>query len=211
MIKGVIFDLDGVLCFTDKYHYAAWKAVADERNIYFDEKINDRLRGVSRPDSLDIILERADRTYSREEKAAMAEEKNGIYRRLIEGMSPADVAADVRETLAALKEKGVKLAVGSSSKNALPILEKTGLKDCFDAVADGNDIKKSKPAPEVFLVAAKKLRLEPCVCMVVEDAETGVDAAKAGGFTAAGIGLAAKYPRTDIPLKTLKDLPRLFG
>ena len=123
--KGVIFDLDGVLCFTDRYHYRAWKALADRLGIYFDEKINDRLRGVSRAASLEIILEGSERVYSQEEKERFAAEKNETYRALLKDMAPADVSASVRDTLVRLREAGVLLAVGSSSKNTPLILEKT--------------------------------------------------------------------------------------
>ena len=117
MYKGIIFDLDGVICFTDQYHYQAWKKLADERSIPFDEEINKRLRGVSRMDSLEIILEKADRTYTDEEKEQMAEEKNDTYRELLGQMSPADLSDEVRDTLRELRNRGFKLAIGSSSKN----------------------------------------------------------------------------------------------
>ena len=209
--KGIIFDLDGVICFTDKYHYKAWKELADKLGIYFDEKINDRLRGVSRAESLEIILEKSDKTYTAEEKAGFAEEKNNLYRRLLGGMSPEDISAEVRETLEMLRGKGVKLAIGSSSKNTPLILFKTDTAKYFDAVSDGNNITRSKPDPEVFLKAAQFLNLKPDSCLVVEDAVSGIDAGKAGGFTTAGIGPAGKYKKTDIPLNSLKDLLSLIN
>ena len=192
-IKGLIFDLDGVLVFTDKFHYQAWKTMADELGVYFDETINHRLRGVSRMDSLEIILERYEGPdLSLREKEKLAEKKNEIYRTLLESMTPDDVTKEVRDTLTKLREKGYKLAIGSSSKNAKFILEKVELKDAFDAISDGNNITKSKPDPEVFLKAAEYLGLPPKACMVVEDAEAGIEAAKKGGMYAAGIGEAAK-------------------
>lgn len=188
-IKGLIFDLDGVLVFTDKFHYQAWKTMADELGVYFDETINHRLRGVSRMDSLEIILERYEGPdLSLREKEKLAEKKNEIYRTLLESMTPDDVTKEVRDTLTKLREKGYKLAIGSSSKNAKFILEKVELKDAFDAISDGNNITKSKPDPEVFLKAAEYLGLPPKACMVVEDAEAGIEAAKKGGMYAAGIG-----------------------
>lgn len=206
-IKGLIFDLDGVLVFTDKFHYQAWKTMADELGVYFDETINHRLRGVSRMDSLEIILERYEGPdLSLREKEKLAEKKNEIYRTLLESMTPDDVTKEVRDTLTKLREKGYKLAIGSSSKNAKFILEKVELKDAFDAISDGNNITKSKPDPEVFLKAAEYLGLSPKACMVVEDAEAGIEAAKKGGMYAAGIGEAAKSINADESLKTFSEL-----
>ena len=206
-IKGLIFDLDGVLVFTDKFHYQAWKTMADELGVYFDETINHRLRGVSRMDSLEIILERYEGPdLSLREKEKLAEKKNEIYRTLLESMTPDDVTKEVRDTLTKLREKGYKLAIGSSSKNAKFILEKVELKDAFDAISDGNNITKSKPDPEVFLKAAEYLGLPPKACMVVEDAEAGIEAAKKGGMYAAGIGEAAKSINADETLKTFSEL-----
>lgn len=206
-IKGLIFDLDGVLVFTDKFHYQAWKTMADELGVYFDETINHRLRGVSRMDSLEIILERYEGPdLSLREKEKLAEKKNEIYRTLLESMTPDDVTKEVRDTLTKLREKGYKLAIGSSSKNAKFILEKVELKDAFDAISDGNNITKSKPDPEVFLKAAEYLGLPPKACMVVEDAEAGIEAAKKGGMYATGIGEAAKSINADESLKTFSEL-----
>ena len=148
--QGIIFDLDGVICHTDKYHYQAWKKLADKLGVYFDEVINNRLRGVSRMESLNIILEKCDRELTIQEKEACAEEKNEIYKELLKNMTTEDLSWEVRETLEQLREKGLKLAIGSSSKNAGFILERIGLGDFFDAVSDGNNITFSKPDPEVF-------------------------------------------------------------
>ncbi len=203
---AAIFDLDGVICFTDKYHYLAWKALADEENIYFDEKINNRLRGVSRMESLEIILERAYKVYTDEEKVAMATKKNDIYKELLVQMSPADLPEDVAKTLKGLKEGGVKIAIGSSSKNARTILNQIGLGDAFDEISDGNNISNSKPDPEVFQKAAEMLGLDPKDCLVVEDAKAGIAAAKAGGFDCAGIGEAAEDADTTYPIQKISDL-----
>lgn len=210
MIKGIVFDLDGVIVSTDRFHYEAWKAIADQEGIYFDEKINDRLRGVSRMASLDIILERASRQYDEEEKLALATKKNDIYRGLLSRLSPSDVEEADREALEELRSRGYKLAVGSSSKNTPLILEKIGLGSFFDAVADGNQITHSKPNPEVFLLAAKLIGIDPSEGAVVEDAEAGIDAAKAGGFLAVGIGGAASYYRADRKIASLVDLLSIF-
>ena len=205
-LNAVIFDLDGVICFTDKYHFQAWKKLADEEGIYFDEEINDRLRGVSRMDSLDIILERAFREYTQEEKTQMAARKNESYVHLLDQMSPADLSVEVKDTLDELRKRGYKLAIGSSSKNTKKILKQIGLGDYFDAISDGTNITKSKPDPEVFLKAAEMLGEKPENCMVVEDALAGIEAAYAGGFESAGIGAAGTQKNVTYPIHTFSDL-----
>lgn len=208
-MKAVIFDLDGVLVSTDKYHYQAWKKMADDEGIYFDEKINDRLRGVSRMASLGIVLERAERQYTEEEEVALANKKNDLYRDLLKNLTPVDRLAGVTETLEKLRAEGFLLAVGSSSKNTPTILDKIGYGGYFDAVSDGNNITKSKPDPEVFVKAAEMLKLPAEECFVVEDAKAGIDAAKAGGFVSVGIGDAAHYDKTDYKISTISDILRL--
>lgn len=206
-MKNWIFDLDGVLVFTDKFHYLAWKKMADSMNIYFDETINNRLRGVSRGDSLEIILERYEgEPLTQEKKNALMEEKNNTYRVYLQDMTAEDVSADVRDTLKALRDRGDRLAIGSSSKNTRLILEKVGLLDAFDEISDGTNITKSKPDPEVFLKAAQFLGADPKDCTVVEDAFSGIDAAKAAGMTAVGIGEASRYERTDHPIQNFREL-----
>lgn len=189
--KAIIFDLDGVICFTDEYHYLAWKAMADNIGVYFDRVINNRLRGVSRMESLEIILERYDGTLTQAEKEALAQEKNELYKKYLTQMSPADLSSEVRETLEKLRGLGLKLAIGSSSKNAPFILQQIGLGGYFDAVSDGNNITRSKPDPEVFLKAAQMLCLQPADCLVVEDAVSGAAAGHAGGFQVACLGDAS--------------------
>lgn len=206
-IKAVIFDLDGVLCFTDKYHYQAWKTLADELGIYFDETINNRLRGVSRMASLEIILEKSDKQYTKEEKEAFAEKKNALYRKLLHNMSPEDVDEEVRQTLLELKQRGYKIAIGSSSKNTQFIIQQIDIASYFDAVADGNDITCSKPDPEVFLKATEKLGIPPLECAVVEDADAGIEAAKAGNMLAFALGGDAKdSDKKDVELTGFADL-----
>lgn len=206
MKQGVIFDLDGVLLSTDEMHYAAWKSVADELGIPFDCTVNNRLRGVSRMESLEIILEKSNRSFSDEEKMALAEQKNDRYRALLQSLTPEIVAPDVRQTLATLKARGIKLSVGSSSKNTKLILQLTDLTHFFDAVSDGTNITRSKPDPEVFLKAADFIGLQPEDCFVVEDAVAGIDAAIAGGFTGIGIGDAAEYEKTEIRIQSLLEI-----
>lgn len=206
-MKAFIFDLDGVIVFTDKFHYQAWKKIADEMGIYFDEEINNCLRGVSRMDSLEIILERYEgEPLSQKEKEDLAEKKNGFYRELLHTMTPEDVSSEVRNTLKELQNRGYLLAVGSSSKNAKFILAKVDLLDAFDAISDGTNITRSKPDPEVFLKAAEYLGVAPEECYVVEDAEAGIDAAKAGGMKAIGIGDAGTYDKTDVPISKFQEL-----
>lgn len=206
MYQGVIFDLDGVICTTDEFHYLAWKALADKEGIPFDRETNNLLRGVSRMASLEIILRKASRSYTDEEKTALAAYKNDLYRDYLKQITPSDLDPDVLRTLQTLKDKGVRIAIGSSSKNTKTILRNLGIIEQFDAIADGNDIQRSKPDPEVFLVAANKLGLEPASCVVVEDAFAGIEAAKRGGFAAAAIGDAVKDPEADYVLSALSDI-----
>ena len=206
-IKGFIFDLDGVICFTDEYHYLAWKEMADGMGVYFDREINNRLRGVSRMASLEIILERYDGpALSQEEKDALAAKKNDIYRNLLGRMTPADLPVEVKETLDALRTKGMKLSIGSSSKNAPFILERIGLGGYFDAISDGNNITHSKPDPEVFVKAAQFLNLEPAECVVVEDAVAGAEAGHAGGFTVACVGDASAEKAGHHNMSSIREL-----
>ena len=205
-IKGIIFDLDGVICSTDEYHYQAWKSIADEEGIYFDRNINERLRGVSRAESLEIILERATASYSSEQKIALMEKKNNIYRELLKNMGPGDVTEEVRSTLRKLREKGYGLSIGSSSKNTRFILERTGLTDAFDGISDGNMISWSKPNPEVFIKAAGILGLKNDECLVIEDAVSGIDAANAAGFHSVGIGPAAECEGAEFKIQNLSEI-----
>ena len=210
-LKGLIFDLDGVLVFTDQFHYQAWKKMADEMGIYFDEEINNRLRGVSRMDSLEIILERYEgEPLSEQKKQELAAQKNETYRSLLQTMTPADVTDEVRETLAEIRRRGYGIALGSSSKNAKFILERVGLTDAFDRISDGNNITKSKPDPEVFVKAAEYLGERPEDCLVVEDAEAGIDAGIAGGMKTAAIGDAVNCGKADYTLQTFSDLLKIL-
>ena len=205
--KGIIFDLDGVICFTDHYHYLAWKALADSIGVPFDESKNDRLRGVSRMASLEIVLEEYHGpALSEEDKVAMATKKNELYRSYLQTMTPADLSPEVKNTLEALRARGIKLAIGSSSKNAPLILERIGLGNFFDAVSDGNNIQRSKPDPQVFTMAAEMLGLDPKDCMVVEDAEAGIQGATAGGFDSAALGPAALCGKATYNMKSFGDL-----
>ena len=204
--KGIIFDLDGVICHTDKYHYLAWKKLADELEIDFDEEFNNRFRGVSREACLNMLLESADITATKEEKIQLCDRKNGYYKELLKEMSKKDLSEEVKSTLDKLKAEGYKMAIGSSSKNVSIILKRLGLEDFFDKISDGNNISKSKPDPEVFVVAAEMLNLSAKDCLVVEDAEAGIEAAEAGGFDSAGLGEASKYSKTTYKLNNFKEI-----
>lgn len=208
-MKGIIFDLDGVIVSTDGLHYLAWKKMADKEGIYFDEEINNRLRGVSRMASLEIILERAQKVYSAEEKEQLATYKNDAYKELLKNLTPADLLPGVAETLKDLRARGYKLAIGSSSKNTPAILKYIGLEGFFDAVSDGNNITNSKPDPEVFIKGAMFLGLDCGECYVVEDAKAGVDAGKAGGFTTIAIGDAYGYENANYSIKHFGEISNI--
>lgn len=205
--EAIIFDLDGVICFTDEYHYLAWKAMADGIGVYFDREINNRLRGVSRMASLEIILERYEgEPLSQERKEELAAQKNELYRQYLSQMSPADLSDEVRDTLNALRQKGLKLAIGSSSKNTPTILRQIGLEGYFDAVSDGNNITRSKPDPQVFLMAADMLGIDPGKCLVVEDAVSGAEAGHAGGMDTACLGAASQAGAGEYNLSSFGEL-----
>ena len=205
-MKAIIFDLDGVICHTDKYHYLAWKALADELKIDFDEKVNNRLRGVSRMESLDIILEKYDGYLSGDVKELLANKKNDLYREYLVKMSTKDLTDEVFNTLEELKRRGYRLAIGSSSKNAPLILERIGLGNYFEVISDGNNIINSKPNPEVFLKAAEMLSLPPEECYVVEDALAGIDAAKRANMIAIAISDARSSAIADYRIESFADL-----
>lgn len=211
-IKGIIFDLDGVLLSTDRFHFLAWKKLADRMGIIFTEKDNERLRGVSRMESLEIVLSLSEKPLllSENEKAALATEQNDCYREYLKTLTPADVSDEVRETLAELRKKGYHLAVGSSSKNTRFILSQTKLTDAFDAIADGNDIKNSKPDPEVFLKAASLIGIAPENCAVIEDAEAGLEAANRGGMLSVAYASAIDCSLGKVKLYKFSDLVNLF-
>lgn len=204
--EAIIFDLDGVVVSTDNCHYEAWKQLADEEGIYFDRTINERLRGVSRMESLEIVLERAEKSYTDSEKLEMAERKNGYYKELIKKLDKSAVLDGALEFIQDAKNKGIKIAIGSSSKNTVAILTQTGIIDIFDEIADGNDIKNSKPAPDVFLKAAEKLAKDPKNCVVVEDADAGVEAALAAGMDVIAVGYASQNPKATYSAKGLFDI-----
>lgn len=203
--KGIIFDLDGVVVSTDNCHYEAWKKLADEEGIYFDRKINERLRGVSRMESLEIILERAEKEYSEEEKVEMATRKNRYYVERVKSIDGSAILCGAVEFIKLAKCNGISVAIGSSSKNTKLILEQTGIADLFDAVADGNDIQNSKPAPDVFLKASERLGISPSECLVVEDADAGVEAALNAEMDVLAVGYAKTNKKANYYANDLEE------
>jgi beta-phosphoglucomutase len=206
-IQAVIFDLDGVIVSTDEYHYQAWRALADRLGIPFSRHDNERLRGVSRMESLEIILEKwTGAPFSEDEKERMAGEKNEIYRNSLSRLSLADILPGVETTLDELEQRGIQTAIGSSSKNAATILKAIGLEGRFDVVVDGTHISRSKPDPEVFLLAAKLLGLKPADCLVVEDADAGVEAAVAAKMSVLAVGPAAHHRAATLTAEDLASI-----
>lgn len=205
MLKCVIFDLDGVLVSTDESHFQAWNHLAKKYNIPFTREDNMRQRGVSRMESLEVLLENADREFSAKEKEQMAAEKNEIYCLSLEGLSAENILPGVVKTLDFLENRGIQIAVGSSSKNAPLILEKTGLRSRMNVVVCGNDIQHSKPHPEVFAKAGEQAGVLPQECLVVEDADTGVEAGKAADMRVLAVGAAKNNPKADFYASSLAD------
>jgi beta-phosphoglucomutase len=205
-VNAVIFDLDGVIVSTDEFHFLAWKTLADHHKIPFDREDNERLRGVSRMESLEIILEKSPTRFSPSEKEKMAEVKNAYYRESLKRLTPADILPGVQEVLQELSTRGIKVAIGSSSRNATTILEAIGLSDAFDSVVDGTHISRSKPDPEVFVLAAGRLGIRPDQCLVVEDAEAGVEAGLAAGMRVLAVGPARGHPEASLRAADLTGL-----
>jgi len=187
-IQAVIFDLDGVLVSTDEQHYQSWKRLADEEGIHFDREINRECLGLSRMDSLEVVLRNATRAYSESEKAELAERKNRYFHELVAQLSPNDLKPGAAQLLRDLKGRAVKLAVASGSRNAPAILSRLGLAQVFDVCISGSDIARSKPDPEVFLRTAERLGVPSQRCLVVEDAPAGVEAARRAGMQVVAVG-----------------------
>lgn len=188
MIEACLFDLDGVVVDTAKYHFIAWKALAEELGFEFTLEDNERLKGVSRMQSLEILLEIGNMRFSDREKLEMAEKKNALYVSYIEKMTPDETLPGVEKFLQELREAGIRIALGSASKNAPMILERIQLSEMFDAIVDGNSISEAKPNPEVFLKGAERLGVLPENCVVFEDAIAGIEAAQNANMYSVGIG-----------------------
>jgi len=205
MIKGLIFDLDGVIVDTAHYHYLSWREISRDLNIDFTIKDNENLKGVSRIDSLNYILKLGSLSFNTEEKNNLLDKKNNIYKHSISSLGKKNILKGVEKILSKAKEKKMLLAVGSSSKNAKMIVEKLNLTHLFQAVVDGTMVKKTKPDPEVFLKAAKKMNLKSSECIVFEDAESGVVAAKKGGFHVVSVGNTNIRNIGDLFVESLED------
>lgn len=198
MHKGLLFDLDGVIVDTAKYHYLAWKDLADKLGIEFTKQDNERLKGVSRMRSFEIILEIGNREMTLEEKEHYCTLKNDHYLEYIMKLEKDEILPGVKEFLDSSREKGYKIALGSASKNSMIILERLGLLDSFDAIIDGTKVSSAKPDPEVFVKGAESLGLDVAECIVFEDAAAGVEAAHRGGMKAVGIGDVENLPDADM-------------
>jgi beta-phosphoglucomutase len=208
MLKAVIFDLDGVITDTAKYHFIAWKKLADSLGIPFDESYNEKLKGVSRMESLNLILERGKGTeaYSKAEKEKMAFEKNEEYKKLISTMTPSDILEGIETLLKELKGKGIKTGLASVSKNAPFIIDRLQLRTYFDYMADAGKIMNAKPYPDIFLDCSEHLGIEPEECIGIEDAAAGIEAIKRAGMKAVGVGTADQMQKADRILSGTKEL-----
>lgn len=214
MIHAFIFDLDGVLTDTAEYHYRGWKRLADEEGLPFTREDNEHLRGIPRRESLLLILK--GRTFPEVTLQAMMERKNRYYLEFIREVTPRDLLPGARELLEELRSAGLKIALGSASKNAREVLERLGILPLFDAISDGYSVERQKPAPDLFLHAAAQLGLPPAECVVVEDAAAGIEAARAGGFRSVGLGPPERVGAADAVLPSLagvrlRDLLRALG
>ncbi len=205
-MKACIFDLDGVLVDTAKYHFIAWQRLANNLQVEFTEYDNEQLKGLSRDASLEYILKKGKISASSSEKEVWKEQKNNWYLELVNTMQADEVLPNCKELLNDLKSKGLKIGLGSASKNAALILTRVNIKDYFDVIIDGTVTSKSKPDPEVFLLGAKALGLPPSECIVFEDAINGVKAAKAGGFKTIGIGEKDVLTEADLVFPDLRSL-----
>lgn len=206
MIKGFLFDLDGVIVDTAVFHYQAWKRMANELGFDIDEEFNETLKGISRMDSIARILEHGSVELSDERIAELAKKKNEWYLEFVDQMSDENVLPGIIELLDQLDHAGIKIALGSASKNAPRILKKIGIIDRFEALVDGNSVTKSKPDPEVFLKGAEALGLENEECIVIEDAFAGIEAAHAASMKAIGIGTKENLPNADIILTSFEGV-----
>lgn len=209
-MKAVIFDLDGVVVNTAKYHYLAWKKLAEELGFDFDENQNEKLKGVSRMESLRIVLEAGGITgLSDEKKKELADRKNGYYLEMIAEIDASEILPGIPEFLAKIRREGYRTALGSASKSGRMILEKLGIDSQFDVIVDGNMVEKPKPDPEVFITAAKLLDAPCQTCIVVEDAAAGVEAAHAGGMKCVGIGDSQVLGEAELVVDSTKKLTEI--
>lgn len=208
MLKAVLFDLDGVITDSAQYHYLAWKQLADKLGIPFDEVYNEKLKGVSRMDSLNLILRNGNMEcfFSEEEKEVLAEEKNNNYKKLISRITPADILPGIKELLVELKDHNVKTCVCSVSKNAFYIIERLGLNGYFDHIIDAAKIKNAKPESDIFAIGAYILQADPVNCVGIEDAKAGIEAIHKAGIKAVGVGSCEQMQEADLILENTGKL-----
>ena len=205
MIKGFIFDLDGVITDTAELHYEAWKKLADEMGWEFDRELNEKLRGISRLDSIKVIMDHNKVTLDDETINKLANKKNDIYVASLDDITPEDYLPGARELLTHLRTEGFNVALGSASKNAIKVLQQLNAMMYFDVIGDGTSVNKSKPAPDIFLYGSEKMKLQPDECIVFEDAEKGIDAAKTGGFHSVGIGPKERVGHADLRFDSMAE------
>jgi beta-phosphoglucomutase len=210
MKKAFIFDLDGVIVDTAKFHYLAWKELANDLGFDFSEKQNEMLKGVSRSKSLEILLEIGNLSLTQEQKEKLMFEKNQRYLSSVESLGASEILPGIKDLILFLKSKNIRVALGSASKNAIPLLKSLELFEFFDAIVDGNDVTHAKPDPEVFLLAAEKLRVSPENCVVVEDSQAGIQAANIAGMTSLGIGSPENLSGSDFLFASTGDLTTDF-
>ena len=205
LYSAAIFDLDGVIVDTAEFHYQAWKRLADELNIPFDRKVNHLLRGVERISSLNIILDNAGLALNNLQE--LADRKNEYYKQDISTITPNDILSGVLELLKTLRAKNISIGLASSSKNAKPVIKKLGIESLIDAVIDGYGFVQAKPAPDAFINCANKLKINPDSCVVIEDAQAGIDGAKAAGMFTVGVCNDKRLKNADLIIKQTKYLP----
>ncbi|NAY93160.1 beta-phosphoglucomutase [Muricauda sp. JGD-17] len=205
MIKGFIFDLDGVITDTAELHYEAWKNLSDEMGWDFDRELNEQLRGISRLDSIRVIMDHNNVELEGAKIEELANKKNEIYVASLENITPEDYLPGAKVLLTHLRTEGFKVALGSASKNAIKVLEQLNAMGYFDVIGDGTSVSKSKPAPDIFLYGSEKMGLQPDDCIVFEDAEKGIDAAKAGGFYSVGIGPEERVGHADLRFDSMNE------
>lgn len=204
-IKLCIFDMDGVIVDTADSHHKAWNMLANSLGFELTKEGNEKLKGVSRMESLDILLGYGNILKTDDEKDALATKKNEWYKDLISNMSPSDILPGVKNFIESLQDNGIKVAIGSSSKNAPIILKGIGMEKDFDEIIDGNKISNAKPDPEVFALSAANLGIDPSNCIVFEDAEAGIEAAKRAGMIAIGVGTDTSLSNSDILISSFND------
>lgn len=210
-MKCAIFDLDGVIVDTSKYHYLAWKKIADRLGFAFTETHNERLKGISRAESLNVLLEVGGVTMPQAQKELLASEKNEIYLQYVMKITKENLLDGVRGCLTQLRSSGCKIALGSASKNARTVLRLLEIEGLFDVIVDGTDTSKTKPDPEVFVLAAQRAGVAPADCVVFEDSTAGIEAAHNGGMGVVGIGTAANLPQAQLVVSSLGEYMRKFG